>query len=119
MLESESLQWMTRATIKKGSSDTPIKIHIMAAPCTGKTTFARQNKYYKWIKIVDFAEYIRRNGGEKNLEGKIPLILWLVDCDRSRELIRQIESLDSHIERFDLVYSLSKPLKFEIRGIMK
>ena len=38
----------------------PVKIHLMAAPCTGKTTFVDQNEFYENVKVVDFARITRQ-----------------------------------------------------------
>lgn len=44
-----------------------IKIYIMAAPATGKSTFVSANKRYKGIKVIDFSEIASR--GARN-QGK-------------------------------------------------
>jgi hypothetical protein len=41
----------------------PIKIHIMAVACSGKSTFTKQNEFYQQIKIVDFGDITHKKVG--------------------------------------------------------
>lgn len=49
------------------------KIYIMATACSGKTTFAGQNKQYRNIRIVDFAKFVWNPRGREHERAYVAL----------------------------------------------
>lgn len=49
-----------RVSGESPGNESPLRLYVMAAPCTGKTWFARRHPRHRGVRVVDFSERLYR-----------------------------------------------------------